>query len=79
MTRINFHPYDRAQLISIVETRLRMAVQYANAHDHEVPALHDVDPYQLCHKDAIAIAASGVAAVSGDARRVLDVVRSVAD
>jgi origin recognition complex subunit 1 len=64
MTRINFKPYTRDQLIKIVEMRLECVERDA---PKQVP--------EFIHTDAIKFAASKVASVSGDARRVLDICR----
>ena len=58
MTRINFQPYTRDQLIEIVDARLS--------------GLGEV-----MEPDAIRFAAAKVSSVSGDARRALDICRSV--
>ncbi|KAH8112691.1 P-loop containing nucleoside triphosphate hydrolase protein [Phellopilus nigrolimitatus] len=64
MTRINFAPYDKTQLIEIVNTRLRTAME---GLEGDVP--------EVVLPDAINFAAAKVASISGDARRVLDICR----
>jgi len=61
MARVDFRPYKREQLEAIVHARLKVA---------------DLDDgTTVMERDAIKLAAARVAAVSGDARRVLDVCR----
>lgn len=64
MTRINYQPYDKAQLIKIVDARLQAAKEGFTGEFPEVIA-----------KDGINFAAAKVASISGDARRVLDICR----
>lgn len=66
MTRINYQPYDKAQLIEIVNARLEAAkVGYKGKFP------------DVIEKDGVNFAAAKVASISGDARRVLDICRSV--
>ncbi|KAJ1566061.1 Origin recognition complex, subunit 1 [Nowakowskiella sp. JEL0078] len=58
LTRMNFRAYSHVQLISIIESRLRMT---------EGNTIFNSDAIQLC--------ARKVGAVSGDARRALDICR----
>ena len=64
MTRINYQPYDKTQLIRIVEARLQAAKA---GFKGEFP--------EVITKDGINFAAAKVASISGDARRVLDICR----
>ncbi|KAG6856532.1 hypothetical protein H0H87_003457 [Tephrocybe sp. NHM501043] len=64
MTRINFSPYKPAQLQTIVHARLKTVKDYLEEDAQE--ALSD---------DAVKLAAMKVSAISGDARRVLDICR----
>ncbi|KAL5486260.1 ORC1 [Sanghuangporus weigelae] len=64
MTRINYQPYDKAQLIEIVNARLEAAKEGYKGKFPEVIAT-----------DGINFAAAKVASISGDARRVLDICR----
>ncbi|KAL5526336.1 ORC1 [Sanghuangporus sanghuang] len=64
MTRINYQPYDKAQLIEIVKARLEAAKEGYKGNFPEVIAT-----------DGINFAAAKVASISGDARRVLDICR----
>lgn len=66
MTRINFQPYTWQQLQSIVEARI------ASAKEGQPK-----DASQVLSEEAIKFAAKKVSSVSGDARRVLDICRSV--
>jgi len=63
MARVDFRPYKRDQLQAIVHARLKAAAEGLN------------DRTTVMEPDAIKLAAARVAAVSGDARRVLDVCR----
>lgn len=65
MERVDFRPYKREQLEAIVHARLKAA---AEGLDNDTTVMEP---------DAIKLAAARVAAVSGDARRVLDVCRYV--
>ncbi|KAL5504368.1 ORC1 [Sanghuangporus vaninii] len=64
MTRINYQPYNKAQLIEIVKARLEAAKEGYKGKFPEVIAT-----------DGINFAAAKVASISGDARRVLDICR----
>lgn len=64
MTRINYQPYDKAQLVKIVNARLQAAKEGFKGEFPEVIA-----------PDAIVFASAKVASISGDARRVLDICR----
>ena len=64
MTRINYQPYDKAQLGKIVHARLNAAQE---DYEGEFP--------EVITADAINFAAAKVASISGDARRVLDICR----
>lgn len=64
MTRINYQPYDKAQLVKIVNARLQVAKEGFEGEYPEVIA-----------QDAIVFASAKVASISGDARRVLDICR----
>jgi origin recognition complex subunit 1 len=66
MTRINFKPYTSEQLIEIVQKRLEYAQQGLQT---------TLPPY--IDEDAIKFASKKVASISGDARRVLDICRSI--
>ncbi|KAG9002074.1 Origin recognition complex, subunit 1 [Tulasnella sp. JGI-2019a] len=63
MEKIQFHPYERDQLVEIVNSRLEASRQGLQM-DHNV-----------IHEDAVRFASARVAAVNGDARRVLDIAR----
>lgn len=63
MERIRFHPYSRDQLIEIVTARLDASRE---GLDVEKNVIND---------DAVKYASARVAAVNGDARRVLDICR----
>ncbi|KAG8857205.1 Origin recognition complex, subunit 1 [Tulasnella sp. 330] len=63
MEKIQFHPYERDQLMEIVNSRLEASRQGLQV-DHNV-----------IHEDAVKFASARVAAVNGDARRVLDIAR----
>jgi len=67
MIRINFQPYTTAQLEKIVQARLASAKEGMTSD-----AVQDV-----VAPDAIKFAAMKVSSISGDARRVLDICRSV--
>ncbi|TIA93657.1 hypothetical protein E3P99_00080 [Wallemia hederae] len=73
MERINFAPYDRTQLIEIVQSRLRYAVSLAEKRDYT--HLTDDDTQGIFDQDAVKIAAAKTASVQGDARRMLEVCR----
>lgn len=73
MERINFAPYDRMQLIEIVQSRLRYAISLAEQRDYSL--LTDEDTRGLFNEDAVKIAAAKTASVQGDARRMLEVCR----
>ncbi|TIA83158.1 hypothetical protein E3P98_01011 [Wallemia ichthyophaga] len=73
MERINFAPYDRMQLIEIVQSRLRYAISLAEQRDYSL--LTDEDTRGLFDEDAVKIAAAKTASVQGDARRMLEVCR----
>ncbi|KAG7451431.1 P-loop containing nucleoside triphosphate hydrolase protein [Guyanagaster necrorhizus] len=66
MVRINFKPYKVAQLTEIVNARLESAKK----------SLGDETP-DVINKDGIKFAAMKVSAISGDARRVLDICRYI--
>jgi len=65
MVRINFQPYNTAQLESIVHARLNAAQQ-----DHDI-----LEQKSVLHPDGVKMAAMRVGGISGDARRVLDICR----
>ena len=67
MIRINFQPYTTAQLEKIVQARLASAKDGMDANGMQV----------LVAPDAIKFAAMKVSSISGDARRVLDICRSI--
>ncbi|KAG8960000.1 Origin recognition complex, subunit 1 [Tulasnella sp. 408] len=64
MEKIQFHPYSREQLMDIVNSRLQASRE----------GLAGVDA-NVIHEDAVKYASARVAAVNGDARRVLDMAR----
>lgn len=64
MTRINFNPYNKDELISIVKARL--ATTNAGL---------DKPLESVIHEDALKMAAMKISSVSGDVRRVLDICR----
>ncbi|KAG9004212.1 Origin recognition complex, subunit 1 [Tulasnella sp. 427] len=64
MEKIQFHPYSREQLMDIVNSRLQASRE----------GLQGVDA-NVIHEDAVKYASARVAAVNGDARRVLDIAR----
>lgn len=64
MEKIQFHPYERDQLMEIVNSRLEASRQGLDKVEHNV-----------IHEDAVKFASARVAAVNGDARRVLDIAR----
>lgn len=68
MTRINFQPYTTPQLEKIVKARLASAKEGLPAGTKDVIA-----------PDGIKFASMKVSSISGDARRVLDICRSVHD
>lgn len=57
-----FQPYDRQNLIEIVQSRL-------------IPHPRSKDDHKVLQPDAIALAATKMAGTNGDARRVLDACR----
>lgn len=63
MEKIQFHPYERDQLMEIVNTRLDASRQGLSLTNNVI------------HEDAVKFASARVAAVNGDARRVLDIAR----
>jgi origin recognition complex subunit 1 len=65
MIRINFQPYVTAQLEKIVHARLDSANE----------SLKEKDRKEVIAVDAVKFAAMKVSSISGDARRVLDIVR----
>jgi origin recognition complex subunit 1 len=67
MIRINFQPYTREQLESIVEARLISAKE--GLEEGQGAAKVIIAP------DAIKLAAMTVSRITGDARRVLDICR----
>ena len=67
MIRINFKPYSSAQLEQIVKSRL------ANAKE----GLKSGIDKDVIAPDGIKFAAMKVSSITGDARRVLDICRSV--
>ncbi|KIO17608.1 hypothetical protein M407DRAFT_84816 [Tulasnella calospora MUT 4182] len=64
MEKIQFHPYSREQLMDIVNSRLQASRE----------GLAGIDA-NVIHEDAVKYASARVAAVNGDARRVLDMAR----
>lgn len=64
MTRINYEPYKKPQLVEIVNARLDAAKEDYKGDFPEVLSI-----------DSIGFAAAKVASISGDARRVLDICR----
>ncbi|KAG5635717.1 hypothetical protein H0H81_010321 [Sphagnurus paluster] len=64
MIRINFQPYNTAQLQQIVQARLKSVKDGLEA-----------DAQEALSADAIKLAAMKVSSISGDARRVLDICR----
>lgn len=63
MTRINFKPYTKDQLVEIIKSRLQRATDGAsNTRD-------------VMRNDAIVYVAARISRISGDARRVLDICR----
>lgn len=69
MIRINFQPYTTLQLEKIVKARLESAKDGLNAGEIS----------EMISPDAIKFAAMKVSSISGDARRVLDICRFVAE
>jgi origin recognition complex subunit 1 len=67
MIRINFQPYNTQQLEEIVKSRL------ANAKE----GLKSGNDKDVIAPDGIKFAAMKVSSITGDARRVLDICRSV--
>jgi len=65
MERIQFQPYSRDQLKDIVTSRLEASREGLDTTEN------------VMHPDAVLLAASRIAAVTGDARRVLDISRYV--
>lgn len=68
MARVDFRPYERDQLIEIVNARLKTATDSLGLA---------ATPSDIMLADAIRLASSKVASISGDARRVLDICRFV--
>lgn len=66
MIRINFQPYNTQQLMEIVSSRIATSREGLKA-----------DAPQVIAPDSLKLAAMKVASISGDARRVLDICRSV--
>jgi hypothetical protein len=66
MIRINFQPYTTPQLEKIVHSRLAIASEGLGPEQHVVIT-----------NDGVKFAAMKVSSISGDARRVLDICRSV--
>lgn len=66
MIRINFQPYNTQQLMEIVSSRMATSREGLKA-----------DAPQVIAPDSLRLAAMKVASISGDARRVLDICRSV--
>ena len=64
MERVDFRPYSRQQLETIVNSRLATSVDEL-----------EVNPHEVMVPDAVQFAAMKVSAISGDARRVLDICR----
>ena len=64
MTRINYEPYKKPQLVEIVNTRLEAAKEGYKGVFPEILSI-----------DSIGFAAAKVSSISGDARRVLDICR----
>ncbi|KAF9511046.1 hypothetical protein BS47DRAFT_1373169 [Hydnum rufescens UP504] len=64
MERVDFRPYSRSQLETIVNSRLVTATDGL-----------EVKPQEVMDTDAVKFAAMKVSAISGDARRVLDICR----
>ena len=64
MERVDFRPYSRQQLETIVNSRLATSVDGL-----------EVNPHEVMVPDAVQFAAMKVSAISGDARRVLDICR----
>jgi origin recognition complex subunit 1 len=64
MERVDFRPYSRSQLETIVNSRLVTATDGL-----------EVKPQEVMDPDAVKFAAMKVSAISGDARRVLDICR----
>ena len=73
MERINFAPYNRVQLIEIVQSRLRFAVSISGNKSYE--NVVDEDTRGIFDEDAVKIAAAKTASVQGDARRMLEICR----
>lgn len=69
MTRINFQPYKKEQLQTIVKARLESARKTLETEEDQQQV--------VLAEDAIKLASAKVGGVSGDARRVLDVCRLV--
>ena len=67
MIRINFQPYTTVQLEKIVQARLASAKDGMSANEMQ----------DVVGPDAIKFAAMKVSSISGDARRVLDICRSM--
>lgn len=78
MTRINYQPYDKAQLVQIVNARLQVAKEGfvgSGDKDGEGDGERGSAFPEVIAPDAIVFAAAKVASISGDARRVLDICR----
>jgi len=67
MTRINFNPYTKDQLCTIVQSRLDSAKEGLDASKAK----------EVIAPDAIKLAATRIAGISGDARRILDICRYI--
>ncbi|KAF8910446.1 hypothetical protein CPB84DRAFT_1702121 [Gymnopilus junonius] len=75
MIRINFQPYMREQLEKIVEGRLASARESLAMDDREDGDKEQEKEKPVIAQDAIKLAAMTVSRITGDARRVLDIVR----
>jgi origin recognition complex subunit 1 len=73
MTRINFKPYSSEHLLEIVQSRLKESLY--GLPERDKAKFEALECNGVIIKDAIIIAARKIAQISGDARRVLDVVR----
>jgi origin recognition complex subunit 1 len=73
MTRINFTPYSWSHLLEIVQSRLKESLYGLPVRDKE--KFEALECNGVIAKDAVTIVARKIAQISGDARRVLDVVR----
>lgn len=63
MERVDFKPYQREQLMTIVQSRLNTASKGLEGSS------------QVIQEDAVRLACARVSGITGDARRVLDVCR----